>query len=639
MSEMELTGQAVDVVVPPVDRARRNEAIARASNQLRSRQLADGGWAAPADVGPAATANVAICLDYMGELTNVEAQRVAHWLEPRALADGGFALFAGAGRSDPGATACVAAFLRRHGGAGAQPIAARAEVLVAQHGGDAALVEQVGRGNGSALHLAMAGALPARLLPNLPLWGITLPAVEGWLLGRFHGGILMTAYASRLLTRALLGERRGLTRRLLAPLDSRETERGIHWLSSFQNPSGSWNEWATVTALNVAALHAAGLPASDDRVRRALDYLKRSRSEHAEGISWMQFSTGFWATLFASQALDACGDDDAANDDAILKAGDFVLRSQCRYPQAAANHVFSNGPLTGGFAFHAENTVLPDCDDTGAALSTLAMLRSRTRDQRPNRQHIERAIADAQAWLLGMQNRDGGFASYVCGLPGKRRGPLYTRAVSIDPRRIANLVRLGVRPPLELGDPSTEDVTGRCLHGLGKVGLRLGHPAIDAALAFLRAQQLDDGSFWGRWLTNYLSGTAYVVRGALAVGVSVEQPWLQRAVAFLVRMQRSDGAWGESIESYADPERHKGRGGANAAITGRVLCALLEADACTTAIARGLTWLVENQRDDGSWDGSNHLAVIYPPDTFYVHEPAGTYYPLWALALARRAGL
>jgi squalene-hopene/tetraprenyl-beta-curcumene cyclase len=385
-----------------------------------------------------------------------------------------------------------------------------------------------------------------------------------------------------------------------------------------------------VTALNAAALHAAGIPASNDRVRRALAYLERSRSESAEGISWTPFSTGFWATLFASQALDAC--DDAASDDAIARAGDFVLRSQCRYPQAAANHVRGNGPLTGGFAFHADNPVLPDCDDTGAALSTLAMLR--TRDKRP---HIERAIADAQAWLLGMQNRDGGFSSYVCGLPGKPRGPLYTCVLALDPRRIANVIRLALRPPLELGDPSTEDVTGRCLHGLGSVGLRVGHPAIDAAVAFLEAQQLDDGSFWGRWLTNYLSGTAYVVRGALAVGVSADEPWLRRAVAFLHRAQRTDGAWGESIASYADPERHKARGEPNAAITGRVLCALVDARASSTAIAGGLAWLLANQRRDGSWDGSDHLAAIYPPHTFYVHEPAGTYYPLWALALARTA--
>jgi hypothetical protein len=198
-------------------------AIARARDHLHGRQLADGGWAAPADVGPAATAEIAICLDYMGELSTAEARRVADWLEPRARADGGFALFPGAGKSDPGPTACVAAFLRRHGGARAQPIAARAEALVARHGGHAAVIENIGHGDGSALHLAMAGALPARLLPDVSLWGITLPAVERWLLGHVHGGVVMTAYASRLVTRALLGRRR---------LDARETRRGVHWLST-----------------------------------------------------------------------------------------------------------------------------------------------------------------------------------------------------------------------------------------------------------------------------------------------------------------------------------------------------------------------------------------------------------------------
>ena len=67
----------------------------------------------------------------------------------------------------------------------------------------------------------------------------------------------------------------------------------------------------------------------------------------------------------------------------------------------------------------------------------------------------------------------------------------------------------------------------------------------------------------------------------------------------------------------------------------RVACALLEGGRLDRA-RRALEWLASVQQPDGRWDGSDHLAAIYPPSTFYRHAAAGTYYPLWALALARK---
>jgi len=233
-----------------------------------------------------------------------------------------------------------------------------------------------------------------------------------------------------------------------------------------------------------------------------------------------------------------------------------------------------------------------------------------------------------------MQNPDGGFSSYVCGLPGKPPGPLFLRPPELDLSKFADMGKFLVAPPLEFGDPSTEDVTGRVLHGLGQIGFTEADARVQRALRFVQSQQLEDGSFWGRWLTNYLASTAYVVRGALAVGVSAQAPWLVRALDFLEAQQQSCGAWGESVESYRSPETHKARGPACAAQTGRVLCALIEGGrAEQPGVASGLAWLRATQRADGTWDGAHHLAALYPPDTFYRHAAAATYYPLWAMAL------
>jgi squalene-hopene/tetraprenyl-beta-curcumene cyclase len=636
-----MTAQAASIA--PGRSTSRGGAQERALDWIVSKQESDGSWAAPGGVGAASTAQVAICLEHAGFLSAEDAASAAGWLAGQARADGGFELFAGSDGGDAGATACAAAFLRRHGGAGASRAAERAEAFVAARGGPSKLIGRLGQGDLSALLLAMAGALDPARLPDTPLWPLTWPVAERWFLRHFHGGILMTLHAVRLITRDLQrgsGARAG--GRLSQALEARERERGLHWLSTFQNPAGSWNAWAPVTALHLAALVAAGVPRSDPRVQAAAGWLRGRALRGDGGLHWDVFGMPHWATTFNIVALLEAGL--GPDHPALERARSWLLAAQCTWPQAEVNRGGGEGPRVGGFAYCPDNPVLVDCDDTAVALSALGALRRETRPDR--RAPLDGSIARATAWLLGMQNDDGGFAAYVHGQPGKNAGPLFVRGLSFDTGNPAEMLRLLLRPPLELADPSTEDVTGRVLHGLGAVGLDRRHPQVARALVFLRRQQMDDGSFWGRWSTNYLTGTSYAIRGALAVGEPGSASWLVRAAAFLCSRQRQDGAWGESVLSYRDPTTYKGRGEPCAALTGRVLCALLEMEAAdprspdrprwAAAIDQGLAWLRDTQAVDGSWDGSRHLCALYPPDTFYVHTPSGTSYPLAAMALARR---
>lgn len=601
-------------------RAAVDDAIARSRAYLQGVQRADGSWPAPGEVGPAATAQTAACLAFCDELSSEDGRRIASWLEGQASASGGFVLFPRKSEGHVGATAVVAAYLRRYGGSAS--VIDRAERFVRERGGVERITRDATRGDLSLLYLAMLGELAPSALPDMPLYALATGAGERWFLRRFHGGVLMTAFAQRLVTKRLRASA-GLS---TGPswLSRRETERGVHWLTTFQNPMGSWNAWAPVTALHLAALHAAGVGHGDPRIQRALGWLSRERREDDTGLFWDAFEVPLWATIFTVHALVASGSD--ARDPALVRAREYLLAAQCRSPQARENHQHGDGPLVGGYAFRADNTVLPDCDDAGAALGALSEL---ARDE-------DHASIDALvAWLRGMQNPDGGWASYVCGHPTKPRGPLFTSPVVIDPSDPRTLLALAARPPLELGDPSAEDVTGRVLSGLGARGFRVGDPSVDRGLAFLRAQQLDDGSFFGRWLTNYTAGTSYAVRGALAVGA--KDLWIERGLDFLGRCQRDDGAFGESVDSYERPET-KGKGPACAAVTGRVLTALIDGGrAKSSAVSRAVRWLVDAQREGGDWDGSQHLCAIYPPETFYRHAPAGTYYPLWALASWRAA--
>ncbi|MEN9578869.1 MAG: hypothetical protein RJA70_1878 [Pseudomonadota bacterium] len=610
--------------------------IERARRYLQEAQLPNGSWASPGEVGPAASAQTAICLDWAGALTKPEAERIVRWLSQQALPSGAFVMFPSAADGDLGATAFTAAFIAKHGGAESGPVVLRARQWVEERGGTAALLALLAEGNYAALYVAMAGALEPNKVTTAPLWALTTAAGESWFLRNFHGGILMTAFAARVIHVKMLERCAGRPLHLRLA-DRRERNSAVRWLTTFQNPNGNWNAWAPVTALHVAALRACDVSADDARVERACSWLDNEAIDNGTERFWNAFDTPLWATLFSTLALSECGD--TPDSPAIPRAQAWVLAAQCKEPQARVNHVKARPDgrppvLTGGYAFRGDNPVLPDSDDSAAALSLLCTLRRRGETSN----ELTQAIEALTEWLVGMQNPDGGFSSYVCGLPGKGPGPLFLKTPGVDPANFAAWLKLALQPPLELGDPSTEDVTGRVLHGFGMLGWRRERPEVARALCFLQAQQLPDGSFWGRWLTNYLAATSYVVRGAIAVGETPDSPWLARALDFLESRQQASGAFGESIESYRDPGTFKGRGQQSPAQTGRVACALIEGGR-RSAAQRALAWLASEQREGGDWDGSDHLAAIYPPSTFYRHAPAGTYYPLWAFALARKHGV
>ena len=86
------------------------------------------------------------------------------------------------------------------------------------------------------------------------------------------------------------------------------------------------------------------------------------------------------------------------------------------------------------------------------------------------------------------------------------------------------------------------------------------------ALEFIREQQEEDGSWYGRWGVNYIYGTWQVLRGLRALNVNMNQPWLLKARDWLESVQHEDGGWGERCNTYDDPV-FKGQGPSTASQT------------------------------------------------------------------------
>ncbi|HKU40765.1 MAG TPA: oxygenase MpaB family protein, partial [Polyangiales bacterium] len=390
-----------------------------------------------------------------------------------------------------------------------------------------------------------------------------------------------------------------------------------------------WLDSVVFTALLLPALLAAGLRPDDPRVRKGGDWLLSRRVRDLAGLHFDAFGMEVWVTTFQLRALLASGV--AATDPDVVRGLEWLVGAQSFSPVPVANNRKPNGLRSGGWALESTNHNMIDCDDTGVVLSTFGMALRGLAADHPCRARVQSSADRARAWLLDMQNPDGGWSAYVWDLPGKPPGPVLETTPRVRLDDPIALIPLALRPPASMSDPSTEDVTARVLHGLAELGATIHDPAIARAVDFLRVQQCASGAWWGRWGVNYIWGTTFVLWALAAVGADLNADWVRRGIRWLRSVQNADGGWGELPESYRSESR-AGIGPSMPALTGLAVCALVECGECDSpAVLRGVRYLLDEQRPDGAWLNRAYLHTNVPPDTFYVLPAAAQFYPLEAL--------
>ena len=596
---------------PGTDKVGLGKALRLGRQRLWQSQLADGSWAAACDLGPASTAYVVTALGFIGRLDAAAAAAASRWLRSQQNPRDGSVR----GRpfdetGDVGATAALWAALWMADPAGNADAIARARAFIESKGGRDELVRLWFTGDPAALFLALAGLLPPQALSDItpPILANVMP-----------GAAWLTRKASIILPwRGLVFGviLRGLRRPALpALLIERERDLCLASLDRTNNEDGSWLYGDTLHAsLALAALHV--MERSDDpRTVKALAWMDRQKEISAAGLCYKIFQSDVWTTAFDLRALFAGAAPPSRA--GLLRATRWLIDCQ----------------RNGAWAFQRQNTSMPDCDDAGVVLASLADARTRGAHAQAWRALDERlghAIAGAVSFLRQMQNPDGGWPSFQHGLAGKPPGAIMTRPLSL--RSPLARLRLAIDPPADFGDPATEDVTGRVLFGLGRSGLRSDDPTVARALQFLREQQCMNGSWWGRWVVNYLAATSWVLRGVAAVGVSPREPWVRRAIDFIRDHQRQDGGWGEDVASYRDPMAAGEAKQSTAGLTGLVLSALVEiGEGSSPQAARAAAYLQRTQSPDGSWPNGDLLHVLVPPTLFYVLPGAELQLPLEGL--------
>lgn len=313
-----------------------------------------------------------------------------------------------------------------------------------------------------------------------------------------------------------------------------------------------------------------------------------------------------WDTGLAMLALMETGEPPAS--EAMNKASSWLRNAQITDVRGDwSRRVTDVAP--GGWAFQYRNDFYPDVDDT--AVVAMALNRA---DPLAN----EDAVRLAANWIIGMQSKNGGWGSfdannthyYLNHIPFADHGALL--------------------------DPPTADVSARCLSFLAQAGFERDHPAVTAAIGYLRTEQEEDGSWFGRWGTNFIYGTWSVLSAFNAAGVPADDPAVRKAVAWLELQQRADGGWGEDGATYW-PEKKSEAKTSTATQTSWALLALMAAgETASKAVSDGIEYLLAAPHANGKWDERFYNAVGFPKVFYLLYHGYPVYFPLWALARYRR---
>ena len=320
-----------------------------------------------------------------------------------------------------------------------------------------------------------------------------------------------------------------------------------------------------------------------------------------------------WDTALAAHALLETGADPARG---AIPAATKWLRDLQVLDVVGDWAVQRPNVRPGGWAFQYRNDHFPDVDDT----AVVGMLLDR--EKKPaNAEANKEAIARAAEWIVGMQSANGGWGSFDAD----------------NNKELLNNIPFADHGALL--DQPTEDVTARCVSFLAQIGPRYGygrdHPAACRGLEYLLHSQQEDGSWWGRWGTNYIYGTWSVLSALNIAGDDRSAPHIRRAVQWLLDAQRADGGWGEDGATYS-PETRDLVKESTASQTAWALLGLMAAgEVHHPAVARGIEYLLDAPRGGDKWAEPWFTAVGFPRVFYLRYDGYSRFFPIHAMARYR----
>jgi squalene-hopene/tetraprenyl-beta-curcumene cyclase len=629
-SRFEATPEALHEAIAP---DALQDAITRAREHLLSLQDPRGWWKAELQTNVTMDAEDLLLREFLGLRDPELTERAAKWIRSQQRQDGSWAKFwAGPGDLSTTAEAYVALRL-----AGDQPDAEHMKAASAFVRGAGGL--QQARVF-THIWLALFGAWSWDQVPTLPpemmllphwfplnpydfaCWArqtvVALSVVLAYRPARRLDFTLDELYGETpwsppagysLRARALLALDRALRvyqRRPLRRLREHALARAERWIVDRQEADGSWGGIQPPWVYSLIALHLRGYPIDHPVIRRGLDGLERFTIEERGTRRLEACQSPVWDTALALIALADSGH--PRDDGAMVRGADWLLGEQIL---ARGDWAIRRPELEpGGWAFEFANVNYPDVDDTAEVVLALQAV------EHPDPERVRKAIGRGAGWLVGMQSSNGGWGAF-------------------DADNCQWLIRdLPFCDFGEVIDPPSADVTAHAVEMLAALG-RAGEVATHRGVSWLLKNQEPDGSWFGRWGVNHVYGTGAVVPALIAAGISPAHESIRRAVRWLERQQNEDGGWGEDARSYDDPG-WIGRGESTASQTAWALLALDAAGQRSRAVRRGVDWLIDAQRADGTWDEPQYTGTGFPSDFYINYHLYRLVFPLMALGRCAR---
>jgi len=259
----------------------------------------------------------------------------------------------------------------------------------------------------------------------------------------------------------------------------------------------------------------------------------------------------------------------------------------------------------GGWEFQYSNYYYPDLDDT--AMVAWAMHRTR-------KDKYSEPIQRAANWVAGMQSNGGGFGSFEV-----NNTQYYLNAIPFADHGA-------------LLDSPTADVTGRSIAILTLADKEKYSKNINDAIKYLISDQEEDGSWFGRWGTNYIYGTWSVLTALEIAKEDPQQEYIRKSVRYLQGMQNEDGGWGENNDSYYPPRHHRPYQSTAFQTAWALLALLAVGEAETDTVRKGINYLLSTPTTDGHWYDDSYTAPGFPRVFYLKYHGYTKYFPLWALA-------
>ena len=394
----------------------------------------------------------------------------------------------------------------------------------------------------------------------------------------------------------------------IRPLRSMALKKAERWmLERFEMSDGLGAIYPAM--LNaIIALRCQGYSLDDPQMIRALDEFEKLGIEEEDTFRMQPCKSPVWDTAYALFALGEAGV--RKTDPRMVKSADWILQKQVRKPGDWTVNNKKGKP--GGWYFEFNNEFYPDVDDTAMVALGLAQV------EHPNGRYQLESVERAIDWVLSMQCKNGGFASFD----------------KDNDRMVFQYIPFADHNAML--DPPTVDITGRILEMLAAYGYDKNHPAVKKALKFIRDEQEPDGSWFGRWGVNYIYGTMQVLRGLEAMGTDHHEPYVQQAAEWIRMVQNPDGGWGETCGSYDDPNI-KGIGPSTPSQTAWAVMGLLAAnDTRSDSVAKGVAYLLKTQKKDGSWDEPWYTGTGFPRVFYLMYHMYRQYFPLIALTTYKK---